>query len=129
MELIQASEALNDLAVRLLNVVTQACPRCDCCGMEEPCKLMTNEINPKVEIPAEDLLEAGIAPGSKLACQADPKPQRMIVYGTDEDYDLSDVDSDVLDIFRECNVCLLRPTPAENDSKGGADGLGDLCQR
>ena len=30
----------------------------------------------------------------------------MIVYGTDEEYDLSDVDSDVLDIFRECNVCL-----------------------
>lgn len=106
MELIQASEALNDLAVRLLNVVTQACPRCDCCGMEEPCELMTDEINPKVVIPAEDLLEAGIEPGSKLVCQADPEHQRMIVYGTDGEYDLSDVDSEVLDIFRECNVCL-----------------------
>lgn len=33
----------------------------------------------------------------------------MIVYGVDEEYDLSDVDSDVpdvLDIFRECNACL-----------------------
>lgn len=106
MELIQASKALNRLAVRLLSVVTQACPRCDRCGMKEPCELMTDEINPKVVIPDEDLLEAGIEPGSKLACQADPEHQRMIVYGTDEEYDLSDVDSDVLDIFRECNVCL-----------------------
>ena len=106
MELIQASKSLNKLAAHLLSVVPQTCPRCDCCGMKEPCELMTDEINPKVVIPAEDLLEAGIEPGSKLVCQADPEHQRMIVYGVDEEFDLSDVDSDVLDIFRECNVCL-----------------------
>lgn len=106
MELIQTSKSLNDLAVSLLSVVTQACPGCDCCGMKEPCKLMTDKINSIIVIPAEDFLEAGIEQGSKLVCQADPEHQRVIVYGTDEEYDLSDVDSDVLDIFRECNVCL-----------------------
>lgn len=106
MELIQASESLNKMAVYLLNVVPQACPKCDFCGMNEPCELMTNEIHPKVIIPDENLLEAGIEPGSKLACQADPEHQRMIVYEADVEYDLSDIDPDVLNVLRECNVCL-----------------------
>ena len=50
MELIQASESLNKMAVYLLNVVPQVCSKCDFCGMNEPCELMANEIHPKVII-------------------------------------------------------------------------------
>lgn len=66
MELIQAGKALNGMAVRLLSVVAKSCPRCDSCGMNEPCELITDEIYPKVIIPAEDLLAAGIELESKL---------------------------------------------------------------
>ena len=47
MELIQASEALSQFAAHPPSAVTQTYPWCDCCGMKEPCDLMTNEINPK----------------------------------------------------------------------------------
>lgn len=105
-ELIQASQSLQQLATELLMVIVKACTHCDNCGEKAPCDLITDTILPDVAVPYEELIEAGIDPESKLSCEADPENHRILVFEAGERFDLSDVDPDILDIFRECEVCL-----------------------
>lgn len=105
-ELLQASQSLQRLASELLMVIVKACAPCDSCGREDPCELMTDTILPDVAVPYEELIEAGIDPDSKLSCEADPENHRILVFEAEGGFDLSDVDSDILEIFRECGICL-----------------------
>lgn len=45
-------------------------------------------------------------PGSKPVCQAVSEYQGMAVHEAYKERELSDVDCDVLNIFRECKVCI-----------------------
>lgn len=105
-ELIQASQSLQQLASELLMTIVKSCAPCNSCGREDPCELMTDTILPDVAVPYEELIEAGIDPDSKLSCEADPENHRILVFEAEEGFDLSDVDPDILEIFRECGICL-----------------------
>ena len=105
-ELIQASRSLQRMASELLMAIVKSCASCDSCGREDPCELMTDTILPDVAVPYEELIEAGIDPDSKLSCEADPENHRILVFEAEGGFDLSDVDSDILEIFRECGICL-----------------------
>ena len=105
-EIIRASQSMQEMASEMLMGVIKNCKFCDNCGRDKPCELMTSEILPDIIVPTEELLEAGIDLKSKLTCEADPEKRRLLVYETDEEFDISDIAPGILDLFRDCGVCL-----------------------
>lgn len=106
MEVIRTAETLQSLASDILATIGKACEKCDGCNVELLCNLMQGEIRPEVSIPPEVLLEAGTDPDSKLSCEVDPENGTIRIVEADYSYDLTDLPSTLLDIFRECGVCL-----------------------
>ena len=106
MEVVQTAESLQGLASDILAAIGNACKKCDGCNVELLCDLMTGEIRPEVSIPHEVLAEAGTDPDSKLACEVDPESGTIHVVEADYRYDLTDISSTLLDIFRKRGVCL-----------------------
>lgn len=106
MELIRVTEALQGLTSDLLSALARACDHCDNCQMDEPCKLMNGPILPKVSIPSCVLEEAGLDPDCKLVCSAEQWSGEVRVIEAEHHYDLTDLRPDLLEMFRECGVCL-----------------------
>ena len=106
MEVIRTAEALQGLAADLLSVMGTACEKCDECGVELLCDLMKGEIRPEVSISLQVLEEAGVDPDIKLDCEVDPESGKIHIVEADYRYDLSDIPRPLLDIFRECGICL-----------------------
>ena len=103
MRMIDAAGELNTLAVKLLNVVADACGRC---GEDEDCALRRGELPPSVHVDGDALEAAGIDPDSKLVCQADPEEGCVRVYPAEYAHDLTDLPPEILTLFRAMNVCL-----------------------
>lgn len=106
MEVIRTAEALQGLASDLLSAIGTACEKCDECGVELLCDLMNGEIRPEVSIPPQVLEEAGVDPDIKLDCEVNPESGAIHIIEADYRYDLSDIPRPLLDIFRECSICL-----------------------
>ena len=106
MEVIRTAESLQGLASDLLAAMGKSCEKCDGCNVELLCNLMKGEIRPEVSIPPEILAEAGADPDCKLTCEVDPESGAIHVVEADYRYDLTDVPPTLLDIFRECGICL-----------------------
>lgn len=106
MEVLRVTEALQGLASDLLSVIGAACEKCDKCQMDEPCKLMTGPILPKVSIPGYALEEAGLDLDCKLVCTAEQGRGEVRVTEAEYRFDLTDLRPDLLEMFRKCGVCM-----------------------
>lgn len=106
MELIRTTEALQELVSDLQSALVGACDHCDDCLADEPCRLMTGSILPRVSIPDHVLEEAGFDPDCKLACTAEPGSGEVRIVEANHRYDLTDLRPDLVDILREHKVCL-----------------------
>ena len=107
MEVIRTAYALQGLASDLLTAVGTACEKCDRCHVEMPCDLMKNTtVCPEISIPRAILEEADLDPDYKLACEVDPESGHIQIVEADYRYDLTDLPEELLDTFRECNICL-----------------------
>lgn len=105
-EVIRVMEALQGIVSDLLSAVTEACGLCDNCQMDKPCELMTGPILPKIRIPGSVLEEAGLDPDCKLVCTAEQGRGEVRVTEAEYHCDLTDLRPDLLNMFRECGVCL-----------------------
>ena len=106
MELIRVTEALQGLASDLLSAIGAVCESCDNCQMAEPCQLMTEPIQPEVSVPGYALENAGLDENCKLTCSAAQGSGVIQVIEADYRYDLADLRPDLLDLFRECGICM-----------------------
>ena len=106
MELIRVTEALQGLASDLLSAIGTACESCDNCQMDKPCQLMTAPIQPEVSVPGYALADAGLDENCKLICSAAQGSGVVQVTEADYRYDLTDLRPDLLDMFRECGICM-----------------------
>lgn len=106
MEVVRVTEALQGLASDLLSAIGAACDRCDNCQTGKPCSLMTGPILPKVNIPGCIMEEAGLDPDCKLVCMAEQGRGEIRVTEAEYRYDLTDLRPDLIEMFRECGVCL-----------------------
>lgn len=106
MELIRATEALQGLTSDLLSALAEACDRCDNCQMDKPCGLMTGPILPKIRIPGSALEEAGLDPDCKLVCTVEQGRGEVRITEAEYHCDLTDLRPNLLNMFRECGVCL-----------------------
>ena len=106
MELIRVTEALQGLASDLLSAIGAACESCDNCQMDKPCQLMTEPIQPEVSVPGYTLADAGLDENCKLTCSAAQGSSVIQVTKADYRYDLTDLRPDLLDMFRECGICM-----------------------
>lgn len=106
MELIRTTEALQGLIFELFTALERSCEHCDNCLMDESCKLMTESVHPKVDVPACVLEEAGIAPEKKLAYLADPGSGEVRIVEADYRFDLTDLCPELLDVFRKKGICM-----------------------
>ena len=79
-ELIRASQSLQPMASELLMAIVKVCIPCNSCRKEALGELMTDTILPEVAAPYEELIKRGIAPESKLSCEADPGSHRIFVF-------------------------------------------------
>ena len=105
-ELLETYTALQSLCSDLMSHFLTTCSKCDKCGQSVPCELMTAPILPEVIVPVEDMIEAGIEPGCRLTCSADPENNRLIVQESNEGYSLADVNPTIIQVFRNTDVCL-----------------------
>ena len=106
MELIRVADALQGLASDLLSAIGEACESCDNCQMEAPCQLMTEPIQPEVSVPWYTLADAGLDADCKLTCSATQGSGVIQVTEADYRYDLTDLRPNLLDMFRECGICM-----------------------
>ncbi len=106
MELIRTAEALQGLISELFTALERSCEHCDNCLMDEPCKLMTESVHPKVDVPACVLEEAGIDPEKKLAHLADLESGEVRIVEADYRFDLTDLCPELLDVFRKKGICM-----------------------
>ena len=106
MDLIHVADTLQGLASDLLSAIGEACESCDNCQMEEPCQLMTEPIQPEINVPGYALADAGLDEHCKLACSAERGSGEIRVTQADYRYDLTDLRPDLLDMFRECGICM-----------------------
>lgn len=106
MEIVRTAKALQGLASDLLSAIGAACESCDNCQMAEPCQLMTEPIQPEVSVPRYALEDAGLDESCKLTCSAAQGSGVIQVTEADYRYDLTDLRPDLLDMFRECGICM-----------------------
>ena len=106
MELIRVADALQGLASDLLSAIGEACESCDNCQIEAPCQLMTEPIQPEVSVPGYALKDAGLDENCKLTCSAALGSGVIQVTEADYRYDLTDLRPNLLDMFRECGICM-----------------------
>ena len=106
MDLIHVADTLQGLASDLLSAIGEACESCDNCQMEEPCQLMTEPIQPEINVPGYALAGAGLDENCKLTCSAERGSGEIRVTQADYRYDLTDLRPDLLDMFRECGICM-----------------------
>ena len=106
MEIVRTAKALQGLASDLLSAIGAACESCDNCQMAEPCRLMTAPIQPEVSVPGNALADAGLDENCKLTCSAAQGSGVIQVTEADYRYDLTDLRPDLLDMFRECGICM-----------------------
>ena len=106
MELISASEGLQKLAAELLNVLMEACSACDNCGQEEPCELIVGRSMPeKPDSKGEEPF--GTSSTGECFDIADSLDFENQPTDFDDEYALSDISSDMLELLRESGVCML----------------------
>ena len=106
MDLIHVADALQGLASDLLSAIGEACESCDNCQMDAPCQLMTEPIQPEISVPGYALADAGLDENCKLACSTERGSGEIRVTQADYRYDLTDLRPDLLDMFRECGICM-----------------------
>ena len=106
MDIFRTAGALQGLASDLLSAIGAACESCDNCQMDEPCQLMTEPIQPEVSVPGYALENAGLDENCKLTCSAAQGSDVIQVTEADYRYDLTDLRPDLLDMFRECGICM-----------------------
>jgi len=106
MELIRVTEALQGLASDLLSSLGEACESCDNCQADEPCKLMKGPICPEISLPEYVLVGAGLDTDCKLVCSAEQGSGEIRVTKADYRFDLTDLRPDLVEMFRECGVCM-----------------------
>lgn len=105
-ELLATCTDLKAICADLMLHILMSCSDCDKCGKSTPCELMTAPILPEVMVPVEDMIEAGIEPGHRLTCVADPENNRLIVQESEDGYSLTDIDAVIIDTFRDAELCL-----------------------
>jgi len=106
MELIRVTEALQGLASDLLFSLGEACESCDNCQADEPCKLMKGPICPEISLPEYALVGAGFDTDCKLVCAAEQGSGEIRVTKAGYRFDLTDLRPDLVEMFRECGVCM-----------------------
>ena len=106
LELLRASEALNELASSLLTELAEACGPCEDCGQDGECDAMRADGAPRIRVPAWALHGAGIPEDAKLACDTEEGSGAIHVFRADYEHDLSDVPPLILDAFRDAGVCM-----------------------
>lgn len=135
-ELIQVTEALQGLTADLLSALAGACDHCDKCQAEEPCKLMTGPIFPKISIPTCALEKAGLDPDCKLTCMVEQGSGKVQIVEANHRFDLTDLPPDLVDTLRACKVCfadleekMIREEIIydRNAAESGIDFSGGIC--
>ena len=106
MDLIHVADALQGLVSDLLSAIGEACESCDNCQMDVSCQLMTEPIQPEISVPRYALEDAGLDENCKLTCSVAQGSGVIQVTEADYRYDLTDLRPDLLDMFRECGICM-----------------------
>lgn len=95
MELVRAARSLQKLATDLHVHLARVCGHCDGCdGGDE------------VELPDYLREEAGIPEKAKLCASVDEGEHSVTISEADYDYDLRDVPEEVLEMFRDAEICV-----------------------
>lgn len=103
MELIQAMDALHQLATELTVHLARACGTCDEC--EDGCPFDDLE-DGMLELPEYLRREACIPAGAKLCAYADDEENTVTIGVAGYDYDLRDVPPYLLEMLAEAGICL-----------------------
>ena len=103
MELIQAIDALHQLATELTVHLAMVCGTCDDC--EDGCPFDDLE-DGMLELPDYLRREACIPAGAKLCAYADDEEQTVTIGVAEYDHDLRDVPPYLLDMLAEAGICL-----------------------
>lgn len=107
MDIIQVLKDLRKLSDYFMGKIAEACEACNNCGESVGCELITaKQIKPAIQLPPDLMREAGIRPGSKLTCLPDAEDGVLRIAEADYRFDLTDVPSEILQQFRDRNVCL-----------------------
>lgn len=102
-ELIQAMDALHQLATELTVHLAMVCGTCDDC--EDGCPFDDLE-DGMLELPDYLRREACIPAGAKLCAYADDEEQTVTIGVAEYDHDLRDVPPYLLDMLAEAGICL-----------------------
>ena len=103
MELIQAIDALHQLATELTVHLAMVCGTCDDC--EDGCPLNDLE-DGMLELPDYLREEAGIPAGAKLCAYVDEEENTVTISEAGYDHDLRDVPPYLLEMLAEAGICL-----------------------
>lgn len=103
MELIQAMDALHQLATELTAHLAMACGACDDCGDGCPFDDLEDGM---LELPDYLRREACIPDGAKLCAYADDEEQTVTIGVAGYNHDLRDVPPYLLEMLAEAGICL-----------------------
>lgn len=103
MELIQAMDALHQLATELTVHLARVCGACDDC--EDGCPFDDLE-DGMLELPDYLREEAGIPDGAKLCVYVDDEENTVTIAEAGYDHDLRDVPPYLLEMLAEAGICL-----------------------
>ena len=103
MELLQAADALHQLATELTAHLAMACGTCDDC--EDGCPFDDLEEG-MLELPDYLRREACIPDGAKLCAYADDEENTVTIGVAEYDHDLRDVPPYLLEMLAEAGICL-----------------------
>ena len=103
MELIQAMDALYQLATELTAHLALACGSCDDCGDDCPFDDLEDGM---LELPDYLRREACIPDGAKLCAYADDEENTVTIGVAGYDHDLRDVPPNLLEMLAEAGICL-----------------------
>ena len=101
MELLRAARSLQKLATDLHVHLARVCGHCDGCDGE--CPFGGGD---EVELPDYLREEAGIPEKAKLCASVDEGEHSVTISEADYDYDLRDVPEEVLEMFRDAEICV-----------------------
>ena len=117
MNLVKAITTLSELGADLTAKLAKACGFCDNCGdrgegtpasWAAECDLCSEllDINNDIHVPDYLRDEAGITSNAKLTAETDEDRGEIILSEAGYDYDISDVQPELLEVFRLSGVCL-----------------------
>ena len=101
MELLRAARSLQKLATDLHVHLARVCGHCDGCDGECPF-----EGGDEVDLPDYLREEAGIPEKAKLCASVDEDEHTVTISEADYDHDLRDVPEEVLEMFRDAEICV-----------------------